>query len=182
MWPPRLSLRVLRCPPRGLIFLGAARRKIGLPPRSPTACGSLAFKHEWRDHGFTLIELLLVVAIIAIASAGVSFALRDSGQTQLEREAVRLAALLESGRARSQASGVAVLWRPTPRGFVFDGLPAATLPDAWLGDTVSVAEPVQVLLGPEPVIGPQAIRLVAAGQAGRSLTVATDGVRPFAVQ
>ena len=37
--------------------------------------------------GFTLIELLVVVAIIAIGSAGVSFALRDSAATQLEREA-----------------------------------------------------------------------------------------------
>ena len=35
--------------------------------------------------GFTLLELLLVVAIIAVASAGVSFALRDSGQRSEER-------------------------------------------------------------------------------------------------
>ena len=45
-----------------------------------------------RTRGFTLLELLVVVAIIAIASAGVSFALRDSQATQLEREAQRLAA------------------------------------------------------------------------------------------
>ncbi len=32
VWPPRLSLRVLRCPPRGLISLGAARREIVCPP------------------------------------------------------------------------------------------------------------------------------------------------------
>jgi general secretion pathway protein H len=132
--------------------------------------------------GFTLLELLLVVTIIAIASAGVSFALRDSGQTQLEREAVRLAALLESGRARSQASGVAVQWRPTASGFVFEGLPATTLPNTWLGEGTRAIEPGPVVLGPEPVIGPQSIQLVAAGLAGRSLTVATDGVRPFAVQ
>ena len=54
--------------------------------------------------GFTLLELLVVVAIIAIASAGVSFAIRDSGATQLEREATRLAALLESGRGRKRSS------------------------------------------------------------------------------
>ena len=35
LWPPRLPLRVLRCPPRGLIHLGAARRWIALPPRLP---------------------------------------------------------------------------------------------------------------------------------------------------
>ena len=33
IWPPRLSLRVLRCPPRGLALLGAARRCGVWPPR-----------------------------------------------------------------------------------------------------------------------------------------------------
>ncbi|MDO9165761.1 MAG: prepilin-type N-terminal cleavage/methylation domain-containing protein, partial [Rhodoferax sp.] len=51
--------------------------------------------------GFTLLELLVVVAIMAMASAGVGFAMRDSSQVQLDREAQRLAALLESARARS---------------------------------------------------------------------------------
>ena len=35
VWPPRLPLRVLRCPRRGLIHLGAARRWIALPPARP---------------------------------------------------------------------------------------------------------------------------------------------------
>ena len=131
--------------------------------------------------GFTLLELLLVVAIIAVASAGVSFALRDSGQTVLEREAQRLAALLESGRARSLASGVPVLWRVTPTGFVFEGLAAGSLPDAWLSQDVTVAGPAALLLGPEPIIGPQAVRLVLSKQRDQSLTVMTDGVRPFSV-
>src|SRR4051812_46294434 len=60
--------------------------------------------------GFTLIELLVVVAIIAIATAGVSFAIRDSASTLLERDAQRLASLLESARAQSRSTGVAVLW------------------------------------------------------------------------
>ena len=58
-----------------------------------------------KARGFTLLEMLLVVTIVAIASAGVSFALRDSGQTRLETQALRLAALLESARAQSRASG-----------------------------------------------------------------------------
>ena len=37
--------------------------------------------------GFTLIELMIVVALIAIASAVVSLALRDPAATRLEREA-----------------------------------------------------------------------------------------------
>ena len=46
-----------------------------------------------RGKGFTLLELLVVVALIAMATAGVSLSLRDSRQTQLEREAQRLVAL-----------------------------------------------------------------------------------------
>ena len=42
----------------------------------------------------------MVISIVALATAGVSMAMRDSSQTQLEREAQRLAALLESARAQ----------------------------------------------------------------------------------
>ena len=135
-----------------------------------------------KNWGFTLLELLLVVAIIAVASAGVSFALRDSGQTQLEREALRLAALLESGRSRSLTSGVPVRWRSTASGFVFDGLPAGSLPEAWLSKDVATQGPASLLLGPEPIIGPQRVLLVSASLPGRAIGVATDGVRPFSVQ
>src|SRR5450830_1066242 len=82
--------------------------------------------------GFTLLELIVVIAIIAIATAAVSFALRDSSQAQLDREADRLAALLESARAQSRASGVAVRWRPVEGSFVFDGLPSDALPGGWV--------------------------------------------------
>ena len=40
--------------------------------------------------GFTLIELLVVIALIAIGTAAVSFTLRDSAETVLERDAERL--------------------------------------------------------------------------------------------
>jgi general secretion pathway protein H len=132
------------------------------------------------------LELLLVVAIIAVASAGVTLAFRDAGQTQLAREADRLVALFESARARSLASGVPVRWRVTPSGFRFDGLPASALPEQWLSPNVAAPEGSAVVLGPEPIIGPQSVRLVLAGspvgQGGSSLTVRTDGIRPFAVQ
>ncbi len=131
--------------------------------------------------GFTLLELLLVVAIIAVASAGVSFAMRDSAQTQLEREAVRLAALLESGRTRSMASGVPVRWRTTETGFTFDGLPTGSLPQGWLSPDITTSGPAQVLLGPEPIIARQSVRLVSSSQPDRALNVGTDGVRPFSV-
>ena len=40
--------------------------------------------------GFTLLELLVVISIMALATAGVSLAIRDGGERQLEREAERL--------------------------------------------------------------------------------------------
>lgn len=131
--------------------------------------------------GFTLLELLVVVAIIAIASAGVSFALRDSSATQLEREALRLAALLESGRAQSRSSGIPVRWYATAAGFRFDGVPQGMLPDHWMTESTHVRGTSTLLLGPEPIIGRQEIVLESAQSPGRSLRVATDGLRPFAV-
>lgn len=155
-----------------------------LPPEGAVPClgrpSAAALKAHTR--GFTLLELLVVVAIIAIASAGVAFALRDNSQTLLERDAARLAALFESARAQSRATGVPVRWRPTPEGFVFDGLPAKALPDRWLGhDTVARAS-APVLLGPEPVIGRQEIVLQSTSQPTQALRIATDGARPFTVQ
>ena len=79
-----------------------------------------------RNAGFTVLELLIVVAIVAMASAGVTLSLRDGKEVQLEREAERLVALLEAARARSQlrrAFGLMVWmrrsspssgWTPTP--------------------------------------------------------------------
>ena len=148
--------------------------------------------------GFTLLELLVVLAIVAIGSAGVGFAMRDGTQTQLEREALRLSALLESARARSQLSGVPVRWLPTTQGFRFDGLSdpaggAAALPQAWLdgdiraevevGRTAALAgPPAALLLGPEPIIAPQSVTLASRSQPDKRLRLGTDGVRPFAVQ
>jgi general secretion pathway protein H len=131
--------------------------------------------------GFTLLELLVVVSIIAIASAGVTFALRDSAATQLEREAQRLAALLESARAQSRSSGQPVRWVAVEGGFRFEGVPQGALPDHWLAATTQVVGPAVLLLGPEPIIARQSVELASSAQPGRSLRIATDGLRPFAV-
>jgi len=134
-----------------------------------------------RAAGFTLIELLVVVAIVAIASAGVSFALRDSADAQLDREAQRLSALFESARAQSRTSGVPVVWHPVQGGFRFEGVPAGTLPEHWLSDDTYVANGAGIVLGPEPIIGRQAVVLASSSAPQRSLRIATDGLRPFAV-
>src|ERR1700752_5255902 len=92
--------------------------------RIPTSApGSSRVACPRRGAGFTLLELMGVVAIVAIASAGVSFALRDAAGAPRERDAQRLAALLESARAKSRLTGQPVRWVPTPDAFRFDGLP-----------------------------------------------------------
>ncbi len=139
------------------------------------------------NRGFTLLELLVVLVIVALVSVGVGFSMRDSSQVQLDREAERLAALLESARARSQVSGVPVRWRAQAGGFSFEGLAATELPQQWLDpDTralnqVNPAQEATLLLGPEPIIGPQSVVLTSRSQSGRQVRLTTDGVRPFAL-
>jgi general secretion pathway protein H len=142
-----------------------------------------------RAAGFTLIELLVVVALVAIAAATISLALRDPTELQLQREAQRLAALLETARAESRASGLAVRWLPQSRKtgehFQFEGLPRTIqLPSRWLGEPVAVtiananaANPALVL-GPEPIIPAQRLRLQLGSQ---QLTLGTDGLSAFDV-
>ena len=127
---------------------------------------------------------------MAMATAGVSLALRDSSETALEREAQRLAVLFESARAQSRASGVPVYWQATPDGFRFEGMPDKALPNRWLTEGTQVLGINRVQLGPEPIIGPQVIALASANQntdttgsaAIRVLRVSTDGLRPFVVK
>lgn len=135
--------------------------------------------------GFTLLELLVVISIIALATAGVSIAMRDSGQTLVEREAARLAALLESARAQSRSGGMPVRWRADASGFRFEGLPPsalAAMPGQWLDAGTTVRGPTLLVLGPEPLIGPQQVLITHHAYPERTLRVATDGVRPFTVE
>jgi general secretion pathway protein H len=152
-------------------------------------------------YGFTLLELLVVISIIAIGAAGVSFAFRDSASTALDREADRLAAVLEAVRAQSRSSGVAMVWLPLPNGYVI--LPAEQLAlsspqdiasqsiSPWLAEGTSAqvikaaastartnpaAQSLQ--LGPEPMLAAQAV-VLSLGE--RQLRLSTDGLRPFRV-
>ncbi len=142
------------------------------------------------SQGFTLLELMVVVSIVALATAGVSLSLRDSGANELESEALRLAAMLESGRAQSRSSGVPVRWRGTADGFSFQGITtregaqdSLARPRTWLSaDTrARVVQPPgasELVLGPEPLIAAQRLELI---QGSRRLSLATDGLAPFAV-
>ncbi|HMZ00304.1 MAG TPA: prepilin-type N-terminal cleavage/methylation domain-containing protein [Burkholderiaceae bacterium] len=160
--------------------------------------------------GFTLLELLIVVAIIALASSVVALALPDPGATRLEREAQRLATLLEGGRAQARALGLPVYWtlgaapprpgtdasRPAdepapPQDFHFDGLPAGNdLPTRWL-DAGSAADPASTLqvelLPPRRAVqlGPEPVipaQRIVLRLGDRRATIATDGLGPFSIQ
>lgn len=139
-----------------------------------------------RQRGLTLLELLVVLAIMGLAMAGVALSLRDSSQTQLDREAQRLIAFLEAARAQSRTSGIPMVWRSTPQGFVIE---ARTLPQpptaeqAWLTPGTT-AQAAAVVLGPEPIIAPASITLAAPVTAGNHIAtrrIATDGLQPFQV-
>ena len=130
--------------------------------------------------GFTLIELLVVLAIVAIASAGVVLTLRDSTATDLERDAQRLGAVLASARAQSRMQGTPVWWRPSPTGFLIDGLQPPQDAQTWLSPDTKSSSPA-VVLGPEPVIDAQTIVLESRLQAATRVQLSTDGLRPFAV-
>jgi general secretion pathway protein H len=133
-----------------------------------------------RAAGFTLVELLVVLMLIGLATGVASLALRDPASTRLEQEAARLAALLEAGRAEARSSGLPVRFELIPaEGFRFIGLPPhIELPRRWMNDDVQarIVGARAVVLGPEPLIGPQRIDL-ALGE--RHLEVATDGLGPF---
>jgi general secretion pathway protein H len=64
-------------------------------------------------------------------------------------------------------------------GFAFDGLPPNTLPSQWLSPETHVDTATLVVLGPDPIIGPQSVVLRAKD---RQLWVSTDGLQPFKVK
>lgn len=141
-------------------------------------------RRQQARRGFTLLELLLVVALVALTSAGATVALRDSAQTQLHQEAQRLAALLEAGRARARTRGVPVLWQPQARGFSLDGQYREWLQANTVVARVSAHPPLPapaepgIWLPPEPLMPAQRVRLSVNGY---TIWVGTNGVAPWRV-
>lgn len=162
-------------------------RCVGRPARQSS--------RKFLAQGFTVLELLVVMAIVAVASAGVALTLRDNTASLLERDAQRLAAVLESGRAQSRMQGGPVLWRAVPGGFVLEGLNPPLPTQSWLsadttvertlhragGTTTRNSATATLALGPEPILEAQAVVLAARSQPTTRLQLASDGLRPFAI-
>lgn len=134
--------------------------------------------------GLTLLELMVVLAVIGVATAAASLALRAPGAAQVEEDALRLAALLETARANSRSSGLPVRWEIAEPGFRFEGVQGTPMPQAWkhADTTAQVMGGQALLLGPEPVIAPQGVLLASRAAPGLRWQVHTDGVRPFLAQ
>jgi len=144
-----------------------------------------------RQRGLTLLELLVVLAIIAISSAGVALAMRDNAQNQLERDAQRLIAKLEAARVQSRAQGLPIVWRATNSGFIIEtpvvGSGFVAQRDDWLSAGMSAdmrAGIKTITLGPEPIIPPATITLSkssgqTSGAKPMNLRIGTDGLQPF---
>ena len=158
-----------------------------------------------RQQGLTLLELMVVLLIIGFATTGVALALRDSSQTQLEREAQRLVAKLEAARTQSRTSGQTFVWQPSAEGFVIETLPRASnqtvSKEVWLQantqatiDVPTNASATGVVLGPEPILSPIQISLRISIDTGSgntmtnrndaqpyTLRIGTNGLKPFEV-
>jgi general secretion pathway protein H len=141
--------------------------------------------------GFTLLELLVVVSIIAMVAGLAVISLPDTGEAELDREAERLALILEAARVESRTAGRPVWWEPAGEaggepgagtGFRFRGLPGdgRDWPTRWLGtETRAQVEGARaVVLGPEPILPPQRLR-ISRGE--RQRWVWSDGLLPFQV-
>ncbi|WP_124220570.1 prepilin-type N-terminal cleavage/methylation domain-containing protein [Tibeticola sediminis] len=131
--------------------------------------------------GFTLLELLVVLTLIGIATAAVTLSLPDRSEAALEREAIRLAALLESARTQSRASGSPIVWEPVPGGFRWRGGVAPSAEPKWLEPEISASTRAPLMLGPEPIIAPQSVELRHAALPQRRARISTDGLHPFQV-
>jgi general secretion pathway protein H len=135
------------------------------------------------QHGFTLLELMVVVAVVAMATAGVSLALRDASANALDREAARLSAMLSAAHAQARTEGVPLQWRATVQGFVLGQtthmwLAPGTRAHIDTPDATGNRASDSLVLGPEPMMAPQRLTLSLQG---RQVTLATDGLRPFSL-
>ena len=72
-----------------------------------------------RIGGFTLIEVMVMVVIIAVLSSMLVIVAMPGGAAQVDKEARRLATLLELASAEARAGGQSIAWSPESDGYSF---------------------------------------------------------------
>jgi|APCry1669189665_1035243.scaffolds.fasta_scaffold68406_2 general secretion pathway protein H len=138
------------------------------------------------QRGFTLLELLVVLAIMAIGSAAVMLTLRNTPEQALTQDAQRLAAWLDTARAQSRVRGERVVCITNAQGFYFTGQSGMALsnelhPWSYARTRSDLQLNAPLVLGPEPMIGPQRVTLYLQDAPQTRVVVATDGLRDFGV-
>ncbi|TSE31498.1 prepilin-type N-terminal cleavage/methylation domain-containing protein [Tepidimonas charontis] len=134
--------------------------------------------------GLTLLEMLVALTIVAVAGAGLAWALRDGDEDRLDQQALRLQAQLEVARSLARATATPLRLRVLPNGYTFEGAPQADTelvgPHRWLDARMLVRlTPDPLVLGPEPMGAPLRLEL-ALGTARRALV--SDGWAPIAIE
>jgi general secretion pathway protein H len=150
----------------------------------PLSCRQLKAQRTV-SRGFTLIELLVVLLIMALVTSLATLSLGSSTQQHLNEEATRLIAQLESTKAQARASSLNVSLGLGQGGFYFVGLsdnPLLQTAYPWLyPNTQAQVQSGPVLLGPEALTAPSLIVLSDALDPKLTLSIASDGLRPFQV-
>ena len=139
--------------------------------------------------GFTLIEVLVALAIMAVMAVmswqaidGMTRAQERArahadGTLALQAAFAQWHADLDAMMVWPQQLAAAAAPPDNPSGSPSGGSP---WPTQWLDAATAAQGNAALLLGPDPIIGPQAVALHRAGSPA-TLQVATDGLRPFAV-
>lgn len=145
------------------------------------------------QRGFTLIEVMVVLAVMAMAAGMVALAWPADPQRALQRDAERVAAVLQAQRVLSRATGQARWWQLQAGALLVYAEGSGPQPVLQLAPQdarvrwATALQGQRFQLGPEPIVPPQTLQLWREGTSADTalqgaVWVATDGVRPFAVQ
>ena len=136
--------------------------------------------------GFTLIELLVVLALVALTTGLVALGVGQSPAAQLQREGERLASWLENARSLARVQNLPIQGRWVADGVELLGVsaPGEARPRLrWLSaDTQPLRPDIPLLLGPEPFLPAQSLRLGSRSRPDVQIQVATSGVGPWRVR
>ena len=150
-----------------------------------------------RSRGFTLIELLVVMVIIGVTLGLVSLNAMPNGQQALQKEADRIALLLQLARDEAIVRSRQVafeadenqyrflvlnekLWQPVTQDDLLRERTFANTPMLLsVQPSNSVAQPLRIIFGREPVYKPFVLTL-ASGD--RSVAIRADGIGHFTVE